>query len=719
VAFGGNKTTPDSSGRRGIDYSRAFNQLCHVLSLSQTGKPRAALDSMVVTACALTGERVPGLPGVGEALDAFFGLAVEGRELRLSVDRLLADGRLVRSSDRQALDVPLAVRAEVERRADQGRKLEEAVRAEWLGSLGELPATVTAEDLWQCLCDYMARVFRQHGALSVELLSPTPIEGYTEALSLDAALDAATTESVCADRVFLRAAIQSFFGTPTASRAQYIAQLLDGTFTFFAVSIHHVASQYLAAALPPLTLFLDTNFVFGLLGLNDDPHGEAAGELLSFIAQNDFPFKLYIHQTTLDEIERTVSGIGHRLLERRWPSELSRAAISSKRVLGALTGLEYKYHELNAVQPIEPKNFLSKYRHVEELLADYAVKVFREPFNTLFAQDEDRGQLIAEYGEFVKERRPNEPKPYEALDHDITVWLAVRARRTPGQRTPIAGGVLFVTLDRIFKAFDRKFLRHYTGGIASVALPSQLLQVLRPYAKPTDDFDARFVELFGVSEFRTAHTGYEEVVPRVMSLLATFRDVSEKTATRILADELLLQDLSRVNDDHEFRDALDNALTADNARLLEEHEAERRERAATLLAHAQELAARDARIAELEATLDAPVPLPAPAEEAVSSVPAVAEVQPEVEDPRIAVAETRARVAFALLLAVVCGVCIGVVPWASHWQWLEAHPARLGLYLGAIAAAVALCWGSLVGKWKVALGAVGAVALCLLQIVSS
>jgi hypothetical protein len=468
-----------------VDFHRAFNHLCHVLSLSRTGKPKAALDSMVIAACVLAGGKVNGPAGIAEALQVLFGLPVPAEDLSASVDRLRAAGQLLPARAGASLQVAPAAHAEVEERIAAGEKLEKDVREEWLAGLSATGIEVgeDSDALWRCLRRYMARVFQQHGVLSVELLAPNAAVDPSEVAALDAALESTLAEEPCVDQDMGRTAIKMFFGSSTPARTRYLAQLLDNTFTFYAVSIHEAAAQYMQTTLPPLTLFFDTNFIFGLLDLHANSLGDVSKELISFIRENNFPFKLYFHQETLAEIERTISGIGRRLLDRSWPQEISRAAVSDKRILGALNSVEYRYHKLNAVQAVDPKDFLSKYKHVEDLLTDFGIKLYREPFNTRSTPVEELAELIAEYKAFVEERRPNDPKPYEALDHDIRVWLAVQTKRSPG-RTPINGGALFVTLDFLFHGFDRRYLRNYNCAPGSVALPNQLPAGAPPLRPP-------------------------------------------------------------------------------------------------------------------------------------------------------------------------------------------------------------------------------------------
>ncbi|HVE46424.1 MAG TPA: hypothetical protein VNA57_06720 [Acidimicrobiales bacterium] len=545
-----------------------------MLSLSQTGKPKAALAGIILTACEVAGGELEGHAGVIEALEAVFGLKVGESAVAEALEYLRGTGELLPTRDGSRFRLSPAAKAMVLERTEAGQQLEDLVRREWLDSLAAvgLPVDGVEAVLWASLRKYMAKVFREHGALSVELLAYTGARDDREFGTLDGALDAALSEERCPDPALARQAIQMFFAEQTAARAKYVAQLLDGTFTFFALSIHEATAQYLRPTIPELSIFLDTNFIFELLGLSRSPgSGDTARELISFIKNNAFPFKLYMHSETLTEVERTIGSIGRNALEgRRFPQEISRAAISPQRLLGALSGLEVAYHQLNAETQVEPKTFLDKYRNVEPLLKEFGITLYREPFNESPKDSNEKGLLVAEYKTFVEERRP--AKKYDALDHDVTVWMAVQQKRRAA-RTTLEGGALFLTVDYVLFNFDRQFLAAHSGGPQSIALPNQLLQVLRPYATPSGDFDARFVASFGVNELRTAYSDYGPTTSKMLSILATYKDVPERVAVELLTDLVLVAELEAMPDDNDLlREKIESAVFRKNAELQNERE---------------------------------------------------------------------------------------------------------------------------------------------------
>jgi hypothetical protein len=574
----------------------------------------------------------------------------------------------------------------------------------------------------------LTRAFRQHGALAIQLLDPNIPTPATEVSSLGAYLDEARRETCpTLEKQLVDEEVSNFFQTMSPLRTRYIAQLLDGTFTFFALTVHDGTSQYLRNELSPLKLFLDTNFIFGLLDMHENPMSDVSKELIVFIVHQGFPYTLHVHERTLKEIRQTLDAMANRLRGRRWSSSLSRAAC---RTIG-ISGIELAYHKLNSEAPLDVDVFLSKFDHVEDLLVAQGIKIYR-PSQSQEDSVERKGELIAEYLAYVEEHRPSRPRPYESADHDITVWLALQHLRGKS-KTALDVGALFLSADVLFSRFDWDRLR-IRDAVGTVVLPAQLLQVLRPFSKSPDNYDRKFVEAFSLPEFRSAHSDYSDTQFHVLSYLTTYSDVSEETAVRILTNKLVIDQLRGVEEGApEFRELIDSALASDNRVLIEETEALRKqldaeradkERALDFAAlRARELKEdRAAVIRERESLLDG-----ARAEERRRAEQQIAEIEIKEsrrrekaeeeatqlrgrEDARIKLDERRhkrARMALAFALWLLGALLIALVPHLTNWKWFLKHQHLAGIYI-----ALAMIWGGVAWTvaqpkhWKGALGIV-------------
>ena len=544
----------------------AFIQLCHQLSLSRNGKVQGAVDSLVLTVLAIDPAAGTGDANeVAQALSTYFSVELPVGEVRKALEAHLQSGRLQRAQSGGGLTLSASARADVAARVSEASKLEDTVRREWSLEVAALHPALDGQQVWKALQSYLAAVFRQNGALAVELLRPGSDSAAGTGNGLPKLLRTALVANGLDITADAASAVTLFFRTSTPARTRYVSQLLDGTFTFFALSVSDATAEYLRGQLPGTRLFLDTNVVLGILELNENPMQEATFELLAFLKQHKLPYQLYYHERTLKELRELVDSASHRLLGgARFTPEVSRAVTKWADRTTKLSGIERRYHALNAAHPLDPKVFLSKLQHFEDLLGDKGLRLYRESGPDLDVNL--KGEYVAEFEHFLKSR--NKERPYMARDHDIVLWMSLQRQRQRASNA-LKTGALLLTHDYLLFDFDAKFLRRKDEShVATAVLPQQLIQVLRPLVGTTADFDTRFVEVFAAPEFRTAQSDYDETASMVVSYLATYQDVSTETAVRVLSDEVLMSELHPGEQtDAQFRDLIENAVFRDNEQL--------------------------------------------------------------------------------------------------------------------------------------------------------
>ena len=667
------------------DYSRVFDRLCHLVALSRDVGLDSVIDSLLLSVFVVNDDQPIFSPDeVQEAASVYFGIELSKTEIISSIDRLLASGRLSSSGDGAFL-LPLHVVAQLKEQIESASQLEIRVRDEWLsGVVQNHPqmASAQCDELWAALKSYMAKAFHRHGAETIRFLDPRTVvpKQVDERLSilLERSLAETLTSVPYADA---KTAIRDFFKVQTTDRTKYLAQLLDGTFTFFALSADDATSEFIRGAFQPTAVFLDTNFIFGLLNLHINPMVEVSQELVSFINDHGLPFQLCYHASTLHEMECTISFYGENLLGRNWIQSVSRAAVRS----GQLSGLELRYHELNQQNPIDPQAFMDLYRHPRMLLEGRGFTMYvnkEEPDPTI------KAQYIAEYQAFIESRR--QPKQYSTYDHDMTVWLAVQSLRGATDSI-IDCRALFLTCDYHLYVFDEKMCdrKHHVG---SVVMPNHLLQMLRPFAPATDDFNRRFVETFSIPEFRIIGSGYSATTSKVLSYLATFSSVPEEIAARILADELLIGKLNGLdNKSEEFKSAVDDAVMQQNEKLTQELEIWR-SKAETGDENLQDT---ENELENLRKQYD---------QHRKTTETEIANLKDQMQclaqsdqNQHAAITDMEKQVVKWRAISAVSVGGIGLtitilVPIVIQWPWLEAHPYTLSIRFCAALMALAIAW---------------------------
>jgi uncharacterized membrane protein HdeD (DUF308 family) len=246
----------------------------------------------------------------------------------------------------------------------------------------------------------------------------------------------------------------------------------------------------------------------------------------------------------------------HRKLAGTWTTAISRALLN----VGDLSGIERRFHELNAEHPTNVDDFFARYSNLDRILQSYGITPFRMAYEKLL-DDDITLDLISKYTRFIE---PKE-KPFDTLRHDIVLWRTLREirRNDPG---PFGSGGFFLTCDYTLWRFDHRQLSR--GEVGASVLPNVFLQLLRPFVPRTEDFDQSFVSTFALPEFRTIRSASAQAVSRVASIIRLYADLPEDTAAEILSDEAFLAKVANVDESDTTLQHLIESAIADEAKRL-------------------------------------------------------------------------------------------------------------------------------------------------------
>jgi len=572
------------------NFSLAFKQMASFVAIAKTRATSQVLDELILQCFVVLPSDPLSTPDqVGEAMLVLFGIKANPKDVSMALTRLTKAGTLSDVGNGH-LSLALAVKDALNARIDAAKLLERDVRDTWLRQVHVDAPSMDGEKLWETLLAYLQQAFRRHGIQAVELLNPE-VEIVNESKAgLSAVLDGIIAKNFASnERPTARHATSSFFQTVALDRkrAEYVASLADAAFNYFSLAVAPEVSEKLRGKLSNLTLFLDTNFLFGILNLHVNSQVDVSSELLDAIKRFKLPFRLRYHEATVREMTNTLFYFGKELSKQKWPQKISRSIVAS----GALSGVELRYHSKNAEQPVSVDDFLTPLQHWQILLKDKGIDVYKTDASQ--ARLLARANLEAEYNQYLAS--VHREKPIDAIQHDMTVLESVQSLRT-NAKTTLDAGSLLVTCDYHLFRFDfehsRKDDRHH-----STVLPSLLWQILRPFVSDNDEFEKAFAETFALPEFSLGRGGAQRAAARMASILASYSDIPEETATKMLANDLLIAELQSKRTDAEFAETVESAIAAENTQLVEE-------RAALAAQLESEKAVREATQRELDAAAE-------------------------------------------------------------------------------------------------------------------
>lgn len=684
----------------------SFVELCSFIAIRQAQDSEEVVRQLVLRCFAFDPFlRFARATDFATAIQNRFGLRLPENRIQSAIDRLLNAGLLARQPNR---DIAITQRAKAAVDQDIADVLaqEEHLKTEWLQSVHQVSPELPSELAWSTLVKTLQKLFRRHGLQTISLLDASLSVSEGDEKGVRAQVREACSIPELSDwRNDAEAAILAFLNGVHSdpNRAAYIARLADSAVSYLSLTVSPEVADRLRRKLEPLDVFLDTNILFGLLGLAEPETTDAARELAHAVEENNLPLTLRFHQDTERELRRTFDGLSVQLRSRVWPPSLSAAAVRARNI-NTVTRL---YHEKNAASAISADSFLKPYEHVDVIIRERGAVQYRESRQLAPQENYD---LMADYRAFLEKN--GRDKPYEVIAHDVTLLLTVRKLRTAAKSSLDTRAVL-VTNDVMLHLFESQAAKHERRPPCTLLL-RQLLQLLRPFVPTTAQFDVSFAETFAAPEFRAIDSKAAAATSKLLELLSAYKELSEETATALLTNDLLLGKLQSESDQKGMANMVESALAIQNASLqaerdslaarLERAEVEREKQVSNAISAMSEAFEREKQQLQEERTryatsddaktgelVNKQQELETLSEELETEKQARLEAERSIQVARDELAKRDAlsqrrsgqiRVAAAILTAGIVAAAIEAAVRRGVFPWLAGHQQSYGLRVG-------------------------------------
>jgi len=553
-----------SESVKSSNFSVAFEQMCSFVAIANTQNIEDTLKQVVIQCfVVLPEERFVNSSQIVEAIESVFGLRVSENQVQNIISQLSSEG-IVKRPTGTNLVISAEVQGEIEKGNEEALILEKRVQEEWLIEVSMEFPELSIDKMWPALRAYLTKAFRRHGIQTAALFDPLLDITSENSKSLAVMLSEVVKGMFDADmQANAHKAISNFFYNIAGfnDRSKYVSQLADGAFHYFSLTVDPTVAKQFRKKLSNLTLFLDTNFLISILGLDDDKLVDVSNQLLSAINNHNFPFVLRYHPSTFEELDGTIQYFKSRLASNHWPTALSRAAINTR----CTPGIEMKYHQKNVDSMIDVDTYFKPYDHLDIILKGKNIDIYMSS-----GQAEERTHQLAdlyyEYKEFLVKR--GKDKSHGQIEHDMIMLDKVRQLRS-GVKTTLEAGALIVTCDKNLYLFDWETSRK-EGGYPCTILPNLFWQILRPFISDDIDFDRAFAETFAIPEIRSISSSSQAACRKLLCMLTAYEGISEESATRMLSNDLLIDRIKEVTEDEEIHEIIKLAIVEQNEMLSEE-----------------------------------------------------------------------------------------------------------------------------------------------------
>lgn len=562
----------------------------------------SSVADLVLAAAAFEGDGFETLAACQTAINDLWRLEIEIDEIRRAVDLLETRGDASRVGGGFVLSESKA--AELRERERESQQIEELAFTEWATAVRLQHPELTDEHvvlLKEDLRAWLGQVIARHGVESSLLLfpeNPRAHELFAEIEDLSLTFLPKRDGVVGAVREW---AFQCFVKSLTHVQRRYLASLLNTAFHLTVLTLDPAAGRVLKDQISGQRIYLDTNFIYALLGLGSTANETlAAARLLELTTA--LGYELAVTSWTTNELRTSLRSAERRLSKLPLPRQDLAALMVMKGGETAVTKAYWmKYHETG----VRPRDFFDYYKHVESVLKEYDVTVHDEGCT---AVEQNRGAIdeqLVLLGRFMGAK----DKEDVVLEHDVKHRLLIERLRG-------AGHIGFSNARFWFLTRDSKLPRYAMSTLdgSEVALPfcvstSAWMQVIRAFTPRTDDFDQSLTDLIATPYLRyTRGPGVRPaVVDAVIARVDQYKGGNADLAAEVLADTALVEGIGRAESPAEQDELIDNALISKSEELrirAEAAEAKTAALAAEANAKADEIERLEKEQREVEAKAD-------------------------------------------------------------------------------------------------------------------
>lgn len=235
-------------------------------------------------------------------------------------------------------------------------------------------------------------------------------------------------------------------------------------------------------------MFVDTNFLFSLLELHENPSNAAAQELRELIAQlkGNPRIDLVITPETVDEAKGSIQYTKDQLKSLPAGHNFTQAALQARFSGMAVRFLTERLHrngKLTVEEWFDP--YLNDF---VVMTHSKGVELFNEKLDGYSTRQDviDDIHVVFKYEEKLPEAKR---KSYPKVAHDMVLWHFANDKRPAYVESPIDANYWILTVDFRFIGFDEHKQKHSKSKIPLCIHPTSLIQLLQFWVPRTKEFE--------------------------------------------------------------------------------------------------------------------------------------------------------------------------------------------------------------------------------------
>jgi len=349
--------------------------------------------------------------------------------------------------------------------------------------------------------------------------------------------------------------IPRFLEPKNQSVRKYVSRLLHATFCVEAYGLPKDVLDHLHSKNKQISFqfFVDTNFLFSLLELHENPSNEAAKELQDVVSRlkGNPRVDLFVTPRTIEEAKHAISLAKADLYG--FPAGIAYAK-AGLRV--GMSGMTQRYLQVRSrtSSPMSPEDWFNPYlENFISLARSKGVELYNEKLDDLaMRQDVIDDITLVQQSEV---RRNGRAKTYDMIEHDMILWHHASDRRPAYVESPIDANFWILTVDFRLIAFDIAKRRENKSKVPICLHPTSLIQLLQFWVPRDTDFEEAILGSMRLPFlFQEFDAEGERTSLRILKGVGRFRDsegLSEDAVTNIVLDDGLRSRISQIKHNDE------------------------------------------------------------------------------------------------------------------------------------------------------------------------
>jgi len=541
--------------------------LVHYIELNKVGWWEKALQQLIMGAIWLSGKSLTS-QDIIDYYQKQFRVTLEPARVKKHLDLLCSSNMLIRVPDERYKISETALK-EFEKRLKEAEEVESKSKNKFFEILSKCCPSLDAESTWQKVNkELVIPIIQIMGARTYELLAGVELD-----LDRDMTFHGYIEKYPPEIRKSLQTAITTFLDPKDATVRAYILNHLNSFFFLEAGNLKEDTLKTisrLSSLKPTFLIFVDTNFLFSILELHENPSNEAALLLQELIRQlsDKVTAKLYVLPITVSEAKRVFIAYSQQMNQVRLTTSLAEASLDM-----GLKGIVQKYFEEIRKKNIAVSADLYFGPYIKDLISILKTKNV-ELFNEKTEKYKTDRRVIDDIlmqMEFEKKHQGRGAKSYEQWEHDMVLWHFVHDKRPSPLESPLDTKYWIATVDFRFLGFDSYKKSTLQEPFQTCLHPSTLVQMLQFWVPRTAQFEEAMLSSlrlpFLIQEF---DPNSERVTIRIIEALGRYEnigDLSKETIAAILMNDALRQKLAAESDITKQVELVREALIEEHRRI--------------------------------------------------------------------------------------------------------------------------------------------------------